>query len=330
MQVGIVGAGAVGGAIAALLSRAGHDVEVTARGEHLEAIQNNGIHLTGAWGEYTARVQAGSVLTRSPELVIVATKAQDAVEAIYDNLRLLRGVPVLVVQNGLDSLTNAKAASPGSDIVGGLASFASSYISPGEINVTAAGPTYLGVVGERDLPARYTAHILDAVMPTSLVPNFSGAQWTKLVVNQINALQAITGLSAQEVIAHPQLRRIMTASMRENVRIAFAGRVRFEKLNGLDNRGLRLFSLLPLWIGQLLPTMMSARMGTVPNPGSTLQSISRGRSTEIDALNGAVVRAAAKLKRVAPINAKLVELVHEVEASGTFLTEDEVVARFER
>ncbi|CAN5461329.1 2-dehydropantoate 2-reductase [soil metagenome] len=329
MRVGVIGAGAVGGAIAALLARAGHDVEVTARGAHLEAISESGIRLTGAWGEYTARVTANDVLTRAPELVIVTTKAQDAVAAIRENVALLRGIPVVVVQNGLDGISSASAASPRSDIVGALATFASSYLSPGEITVTAGGPSYLGVAAhESDVPARYAARILASVMPVAVIPNFAGAQWTKLVVNQVNALPAITGLSVQEVVGNGRLRRIMTASMRECVRTALRSHVQFEPLQGLGHGGLRLFGALPLWIGQVLPVLMTRRMGSTPNPGSTLQSIRRGQATEIDYLNGAVVRAAEAIGRTAPVNALLVRLVHEVEDWGEFFSADEVVDRY--
>ncbi len=147
------------------------------------------------------------------------------------------------------------------------------------------------------------------------------------MINQVNALPAITGLSVQAVIGDARLRRIMTVSMRENVRIAALNRVRFEKLQGLSHRGLRLFSRLPLWLGQLLPMMMSARVGSTPNPGSTLQSIRRGQPTEIDYLNGAVVTAAKAVGRDAPVNGALVAMVHEVEASGEFLSPAEVVER---
>jgi 2-dehydropantoate 2-reductase len=159
------------------------------------------------------------------------------------------------------------------------------------------------------------------------VPNFAGAQWTKLVINQVNALPAVTGLSVQEVVANAGLRRIMTASMRENVRIGLATRVHFETLQGLSHRGLRLFAALPLWLGQALPSLMSRRIGKTPNPGSTLQSVRRGQATEIDYLNGAVVRAAQVIGRSAPVNAALVELVHEVEERGSFFAPAEVVAR---
>lgn len=328
MRIGVVGAGAIGGAIAALLARDGHEVEVTARGAHLAAIREGGIRLTGGWGDYVARVEANEVLTHGVELAIVATKAQDATAAIRANIRMLRDVPVVVVQNGLDGVSAAKAASPRSDIIGALATYATSYLSPGQITITTTGPTFLGVAdGESDLPARYAARILDAVMPTVVIANFTGAQWTKLIINQVNALPAITGLSVQEVIANGRLRRIMTASMRECVRIALRSGIRFESLQGLSHGRLRLFSFMPLWIGQILPALMSARIGATPNPGSTLQSIRRGQATEIDYLNGAVVRAAAAKGRTAPVNAALVEMVHEVEASGEFLSPADVVAR---
>lgn len=328
MRIGVVGAGAVGGAIAALLARAGHEVDVTARGEHLAAIQEHGILLSGAWGEYRAQVDAAEELTPGVELVIIATKAQDAPAAIRANLGKLRGIPLVVIQNGLDGISAAKEASPRSDIVGGLATFASSYLSPGRITVTTAGPLFLGVASpDSDVPARYAARILNEALPTSTVPNFIGAQWTKLVINQVNALPAITGLSVQEVVANPGLRRIMTESMRENVRIGLATRIHFETLQGLSHRRLRLFAGLPLWLGQALPRLMSRRIGKTPNPGSTLQSIKRGQETEIDYLNGAVVRAAQALGRAAPVNAALVELVHEVERRGEFFTPAEVVAR---
>jgi 2-dehydropantoate 2-reductase len=68
-------------------------------------------------------------------------------------------------------------------------------------------------------------------------------------------------------------------------------------------------------------------MGSVPNPGSTLQSITRGQLTEIDFLNGAVVEAAKDGGVAAPINQQIVDLVHEVERTGSFLTPAEVIAR---
>ncbi len=328
MRIAVLGAGAVGGAIAAVLARAGHQVEVTARGDQLTAIREGGIRLSGAWGDYTARVAAAGVLSRVPELAIVTTKAQDAPAAIARNERYLRGVPVVVVQNGLEGIGAAAAAAPQADIVGGLALFAASHLEPGEARITTAGPLYLGGGdGDHDVPARFAAQVLSPLLEVTVVANFVGAQWTKLIVNQINALPAIVGLSAQEVIADRGLRRIMTASIRENVRVAHALHIRFAAISGLDDRMLTVVAALPLGLGGVLPRLIARQLGPTPNPGSTLQSIRRGQPTEIDYLNGAVVAAARGTSVPTPVNAALVGLVHEVEASGAFLPVDEVVER---
>lgn len=329
MRVAVIGAGAVGGTIAALLDRAGHEVEVTARGEHLAALRRDGLSLAGEWGDHLAQVEANPTLTRAPGLAIVATKALDAREALRANAEWLSGIPVVIVQNGLHALESGRAVLRHSDVVGGLALFAASYLSPGAVTVTTAGSTYLGN-DDPGLEVQYAADLLGAVMPVTVTHNFSGAQWMKLVVNQINALPAITGLSAQATIADAGLRRVLTRSMKEAVGAGLASGVRFARLQGLSHGILRLFHRAPDALAQLLPLVMRWRMGGVPNPGSTLQSIRRGQRTEIDYLNGAVVEAAERAGATAPVNALLVELVHEVEGSGAFLAPEAVVARAEQ
>lgn len=326
MRIAIIGAGAVGGTLAALLHRAGHEVEVTARGEHLAAIRKNGLSLTGDFGEYTANVEANPTMTAAPGLAIVTTKATDAQAALRANAAWLGGIPVLVVQNGLDALHSARTVMNRSDVVGGLAMFAASHLSPGIVTVTTAGSIYLGNEAS-DLAVQYSADVLRTALPVTIAHDFVGAQWTKLMVNQVNALPAITGLSVQATIADRRLRRVLTTSMREAVNAGVAGRVRFAKLNGLSNSLLRLFRVAPKCLAQLLPLAMKWRMGSIPNPGSTLQSIRRGQPSEIDYLNGAVVAAAKTHSVPAPVNAALVRMVHEVERTGVFLKPNDVAAR---
>ncbi len=333
MRVAVIGAGAVGGAIAAVLHRGGHEVDVTARGAHLDAIRGNGISLTGEWGDYVATVEANPKLTRAPELAIVTTKTLDAAQALHANASWLRGVPVVVIQNGMTAISTAREVLPSTDIVGGLAVFAASLVAPGKVAITTSGSTYLGStpVGGNDvqLSVEYAASVLGPVIPVHITHNFAGAQWTKLIVNQINALPAITGTSAQSTIAHKGLRNVMTRSMQEAVSVAFASGVRFEKMQGLSHGLLRAFGRAPLAIAHVLPLFMKWRMGRIPNPGSTQQSIRRGQKSEIDYLNGAIVDAASAAGTSAPINETLVTLVHEVEASGEFLSAEQVLARVE-
>ena len=328
MRISVIGTGAVGGTLAALLSRAGHEVAVTARGDNLDAIREHGIRLDGGFGETVARVTADRHLASAPELAILATKAQDAEAALTPELERLAGVPLLVVQNGLGGLVVAQRLVPGSPLLGGLALFAASYLEPGHVTITGPNPMIVGAAPGTDRAVLdRVAAVLREALPIEVTDDIEGAQWTKLLINHVNALPAITDLSVQEVVADPGLLRVMTASMRETVRIARATGVRFARVQGVSGRILELVGRLPLALGAFFPRLLARRMGSVPNPGSTLQSIRRGQRTEIDYLNGAVVAAATRGGLAAPVNAAIVALVHEVEETGRFLPPAEVVAR---
>ena len=327
MRIGIIGAGALGGTFAALLARAGHDVEVTARGAGLEAIRADGIRLSGGYGDVHARVAAVEALTVRPELVLLCTKAQDAPMALGRHAELIDGVPVVVVQNGLDGVRTAERFLPHSTCVGVLSIIAANYTEPGRVRVTTTAASYLGRGdGPADDESRRIAAILSEAVPVIAIDNFRGAQWTKLVVNMLNAVPAIVGRSVQEVLHDRRLRRVVAASMRETVRVGMARGIRFGSLQGLSNARLRLFARVPVAVGQVLPWMMGVRMGKVPNLGSTQQSVRRGQPTEVDHLNGAVVREAVLAELDAPVNEALTVLVHEVERIGEFLPEQRVLA----
>jgi 2-dehydropantoate 2-reductase len=327
VRIGIIGAGALGGTFAALLARAGHDVEVTARGAGLAAIRADGIRLSGGYGDVHARVAAVEALTVRPELVLLCTKAQDAPMALGRHAELIDGVPVVVVQNGLDGVQTAERFLPHSTCVGVLSIIAANYTEPGRVRVTTTAASYLGRGdGPADDESRRIAAILSEAVPVIAIDNFRGAQWTKLVVNMLNAVPAIVGRSVQEVLHDRRLRRVVAASMRETVRVGMARGIRFGSLQGLSNARLRLFARVPVAVGQVLPWMMGVRMGKVPNLGSTQQSLRRGQPTEVDHLNGAVVREAVLAELDAPVNEALTVLVHEVERIGEFLPEQRVLA----
>lgn len=328
MDIAVIGAGAIGGTIAALLDRAGHRVEVTARGAHLSAIREHGIRLTGAWGNHTAGVEAHELLTRKPALALVTTKAMDAPGAVGANASLLDGVPLVVVQNGLGGLEETAAAAPGSPVVGALCLIAASLTAPGEITVTTAAPTWLGMIDPSapDDAAHFAATVLSEAIPCQAVSNFEGARWTKLVINQVNALPAITGLSVQQVIDDPALRRLMSASMQEAARVGLAGGVHFEEVNEVTHDDLVRLAEAPPADSEFLAVQLRAYLGEVPNPGSTLQSIRRGQPSEIDYLNGAIVAAGRSAGVATPVNERMVALVHEVETTGRFLSPEEVLA----
>ena len=153
-----------------------------------------------------------------------------------------------------------------------------------------------------------------------LAPDIRGAQFTKLLVNQVNALPAITGLSVQQTVAEPALRDVIARGMVETVAVGDAARVAWGRIGGVDSEAVARIRTGGTAAADELARLLSAGMGDVPNPASMLQSIRRGRTTEVDQINGAVVALGASLGVATPVNAALVALVHEVERTGAHLT----------
>jgi 2-dehydropantoate 2-reductase len=331
VRIGVVGAGAIGGTLAALLDRAGHEVAVTARGEHLDAIRDRGLQLRGAWGEHLARIGATPELVEPPDLALLTVKAQDAEAAALSHAALLAGVPVVVVQNGLRGPQALHEVLPTSPLIGGLSLIAASFLEPGVVTVTAPGVTVLGADTAARAELLRVAEVLRQAVPISVAGDLRGAQWSKLVVNQLNAAAALTGLPAQRALASGPMRRVVASAMRETLRVGRADGVEFGGIPGLTPSALLLLDHLPVGIsGRLLAGRMVERMGSVPNPGSTLQSIRRGRPSEIDHLSGAVVAEGERVGVPTPVNRRIVELVHEVESSGRFLDPGDAAARILR
>lgn len=319
MRIGVIGTGALGGVFAALLTLAGHEVHVVARGEHKDQIRANGIHLRGGFGESIVRVSVVDTLENC-ELVLVCTKAHDTAQALRENADSLSSCAVIMVQNGLDGTRIARSLLPTADVFGALCLIAANFTTPGVVTVTNPSVTYVGRgSGPADAGSRRWASILNSAVPTSALDDFDGAVWTKLVVNMVNAVPAITGLSVQEVARNRFLSSVVAASMREAARVGVRAGVSFSKLHGITERHVRALTHQTLWRARSWVRSMARGMGEIPNLASTLQSIRRKRLTEIEHLNGAIVRTADSLGIDAPINRALTAIVHDVEASGEHL-----------
>lgn len=326
MRIAVIGAGAVGGLLAALAARAGHEVLVTARGEHAEAIARAGVQVDGGWGEWVAAVELVESIPSQPlDLLVLATKAHDSAAALtpwaeHD------GTAVLVLQNGLGGEQAVRDALPHSPVAIGLALFAVSLTGPGRITVT--GPNGLTLGGDPAAVA-VAEPLLRAALPAELViaDDIHGAQFTKLLVNQVNALPAITGLSVQQSVADPALRTVLARGMVETVAVGDAAGVVWGRIGEVDADAVARVRTGATAAAAELADLLAAGMGDVPNPASMLQSIRRGRATEVDAINGSVVALGAQHGVPTPVNAALVALVHELERSSVFLSPSDTAAR---
>ncbi|MGO1542941.1 MAG: ketopantoate reductase family protein [Gulosibacter sp.] len=335
MRISVIGLGAVGGALAALLDRAGHEVTAVARPETAAVLSDRGLTLHGSRGEHNARLMVSASPTSDAELVLVAVRSYDTVSALPPHAEAIGEAPVLLLQNGLDGPDIAarilgRDASQG--IFAGLALFPATRISRSEVRLTGPGGLRVGAAhpGEHAM-AEVIAKVLNDAVPTVTTTNLRGALWSKLLVNHVNALPAITGTSVQSVCRHPLLRHVLAQALTDAVLTADAARVRFAGVGVIEPAHvarIRAGRALEVVTGRL-----ATAFGIVPNPASTLQSIRRGQPTEIEDLDGAVVRAAAAMRMRAPIHEVMVEMVHEVSRTGQFVSASRVadeVARRQR
>ena len=344
MRIAVIGSGAVGGLLAALAARAGHEVLVTARGEHAAAIARAGLHVDGGWGEWVAAVEVVESIPSAPlngrgrersagpldtprtlDLLVLATKAHDSASALAD-WQARNGTPVLVLQNGLGGEAAVRDALPRSPVAIGLALFAVSLTGSGRITVT--GPNGLTLGGDPAAVA-VAEPLLREVLPAELViaDDIRGAQFTKLLINQVNALPAITGLSVQQTVADDALRGVLARGMVETLAVGDAAGVAWDRIGSVDADAVARVRAGGTTAASQLAQHLAAGMGNVPNPASMLQSIQRGRTTEVDAINGAIVALGAQHGVPTPVSAALVAIVHEVEHSGLFLSPAHVAAR---
>lgn len=326
MRIGVIGAGALGSLLAARLQLAGHDVQVVTRGDQRDTIARHGITLRGGFGEATVPVRVVPQLN-GVDLCLVCVKVHDTAEAIANAATSIGDAPLVLVQNGVDGLRIAREWIAPDRIFGAISLVAANFTELGTVTVTNPQPTFVGRgSGPADAESHRIANVLNEAIPTTAIDEFEGALWTKLVFNMQNALPAITGLSVQAVARDRFLATVLAASLREAAQIGVAAEIPFAVLHGLDETVVRSLARWPLWRIRRMVRDIARGMGPIPNLASMLQSIRRGRPTEIEFLNGAIVRMAEELRRDVPVNRTIISLVHEVESSGHHLDARELRA----
>ncbi len=320
MRIAVLGAGAIGCAVGALLARTGQDVTLVGRPDQVAAVRSGGLHVDGPLGAVTVPVAAEASLDFRPDLALLATKTQDVVAAARAYRAFLEDVPVVTMQNGVASDAMVAEVLPPERLLSTVVMVTATYLAPGQVTLVQRGNLVLGRPrGPPDALVEQVAAVLNPAVPTSISGNLEGAHWLKLLMNLNNAIPALTNLSLGEVTRDPFLRGLPVRLMREGMRVADASRVRLEALDGVPVGTVRLLTRLPT---PLASRIFASRAGDLgdgwPILGSTLQSLRRGKPTEIDYLNGEVVRRGREVGVGTPYNAKTVELVHGIERTGRF------------
>ena len=329
-KIAIIGAGAVGCGLGFLLSRAGREVTLIGRADQVEVLRTQGLRVEGYAGEHEVLIPAAERLDFDPDLVLLAVKAQDVTGALKENRASCAGAPVVTMQNGVRSDALAAELLPREQIISAVVLLHANYLAPGSVTLMYEGGLIIGrPFGPRDALVERTAEVLQQATPTRISDNIQGAHWLKLITDLNNALPALIDGTFHQVYGDPFLASLAIRIMREGLKTAQKAGIRLESLPDVSVGLTRLVRFLPVRLAAKMAAARVNRMKTSwPLLGSTLQSLRRKRSTEIDYLNGEVVELGKKTGTPTPLNAKIVELVHRVEQTGTFFTVDEVRRKF--
>jgi 2-dehydropantoate 2-reductase len=324
-KIAVVGAGAIGSLLGGLLARAGNDVTLIGRPGHVEAINKTGLHIEGVLGEFTIPVHAKNSLDFKPDLVLLAVKMIDMETTCRQIAPYVRDVPIITLQNGVKSDEIAGHVFGERNIIGGIVLFNAQFINPGRVTYGSKGALLLGNVSPgNEKRVMDIGSLLNRIIPTTFCDNITGARWTKLIMNVFgNCLDAMTGESSRMCMKIPGTRRIGTHILKEAFKVIGKAHIRLAPLPNVPIKTIRLIINLPLPVASRLLQFIAR-----DTPSSTLQSLRRGRPTEIDYLNGEIVRLGKRMNIATPYNSKVVELIREVEATHRFFSLSRVESFF--
>jgi 2-dehydropantoate 2-reductase len=329
MQVVVYGAGAIGSLVGARLQESGTNVSLIGRRAHVDAIQTNGLTVKGPDQSRLVRLPATTVLADPAEIILLTVKSQDVQEACRTIARLDSDATVVTMQNGVRSDREAAEILGPGRIVGCVLNISATYLEPGVVEQNTKELLQVGAPFPQSMTrVEGVLALLSPSMRTEHVPDIARARWTKLMANLNNAIMAITGLPIGRALRHPGLARLSIATIREGVRTAQLGGF------GLDQsrraRTFRLMSTLPMSLSyRLFGSRLAGNFPPESTYGpSTLQSILRGSSSELDYLNGEIVTLGARIGRPTPYNAVLLESGRTVFATHRHLTPEELLKKF--
>ena len=319
MKLCIFGTGSMGTILGAFLSRAGQEVDlVDSYTEHVEALNREGARVVGA-AEFSTPVRALSPdrMDSGYDVVFLMTKQHDnRAVAVKLAEHLAPGGVVCTMQNGLPERALAEVL--GADRVAGCAlGWGATFRGPGVSELTSdpdALSFHLGSEGVSAQKLEEVAGILRTMGEVRVEPNFTGARWSKLLINAaLSGMSAVLGATFGEAVANPWSRVIVQRLIKECIDVAKAGGIRIEPVQGKDVARLfdyrgpvkRAFGFL------LLPFAIRKHRAL---RASMLQDLEKGRLCEIDAINGAVCAEGRRLGVATPVNDRVVAIIRLIEA----------------
>ena len=329
MKITVIGAGAIGCCVAGFLKKAGCDVILIGRQDQVDAIIQKGLTIKGARGTETIRVPVAVKMNAACDLVIFAVKTQDIEEAFAVNSEYLDTGLVLTSQNGVQADNLLSSHFDQERQLSSIVMFGATYTKPGEITFNFEGDWIIGrPFKPLDPTAHQVAEVLGKAFKVVTSTDITGMKYLKLFVNFNNCIPALVGKSMQETFADMDLCRLSIMLLKEGVGIIQESKIELTSMPDFPKE--KIFGLAGMPLEQAAGIMNKTLTGLSKEPlyGSILQSIMRGKTSEIDFINGEVVHLASHIKMPAPLNDKVVDMVHEVERTGKYFNFDDVKEAF--
>ncbi len=302
MRIYMIGAGAMGGVYGGLLARAGFDVTlIDPREDHIGKIRAEGIAIEGVRGSHTIRLpaQPGAQGLPAGDLAIIFTDSNSTRDAAKTARQVLKPNGfALTLQNGIGNVEALIEELGKERVIAGVSMNSAANPAAGRSAYTNVGMTSIGELDGRDTArVKQVAEMLNkAEIPTEIIPDPMNWIWGKFVLNcGINALTAITGLRSGEMYRTPEVSALQDRVIDEIMAV-----VERKKLQLPEDDARK---------------KIKDHCRIRYNKPSMMQHIEQGRRTEIDALNGALVREAQALGIPVPYNEAVVAVVKGLEKS---------------
>jgi len=327
MKIAVIGSGAIGALVAGYFKLKGKDVLLIGRPEAVLSIKKEGLRISGVRGSFKVDIPAEERLSFAPDIAILATKTQDLGAALENNLVFLKSSVIVTTQNGVRADRIAAGYLPKENIISSIVMFGSTYLSPQEVVHNFEGSWVVGdpfgAGADNKIPP--VISLLAEVFPAVKSEDILGMKYLKIFVNANNCLPAILGLSMQEAFADLEVSRISINILREGLEVVSKAKIKLSSLPGFPVENLTRLTSIPSGEAAKVYSGIMAGLSREPLYGSILQSIKRSRASEIDYINGEFLRLAKENNLSAMLNGKLVQMVHEVEATGRFFSKDELL-----
>jgi 2-dehydropantoate 2-reductase len=319
MNLGVFGAGAIGAYLGGRLIVAGVETTLVARPSLAEAVARAGLRLTDYRG-FEATLPAARVpvatdagALASCDVILVTVKALDTAAAGRALAAVARPDAVVVsFQNGMGNVDLLRAALGERVVLAGMVPF--NVARRGEAHFHQATSGRLAVEQRDGREVALVAALASAGLPAHAVADMRAVLWGKLLVNLNNPVVALSGLPLAEELGQRGYRRVFAACMREGLAVLARAGIKPHIDAPLPPSLLPAILSLPDGLFRLAARSMIAIDPTARN--SMWEDLQRGRKTEIDLLNGEIIRLGAQVGVPTPHNQFIVDRIRQAEAAG--------------